>query len=95
MGVFPHRCVKCNEPTEPPNKRRTVYWHHPAVYVLLLVYVIVYIIVAVIVRKTAKIDPGSVTSIGTSEAVDRDRLDRGMFGGSRCPDRALAGVDSG
>jgi len=55
---FPHRCVKCNEPTEPPNKRRKVYWHHPAVYVLLLVYVIVYIIVAVIVRKAAKIDPG-------------------------------------
>ena len=57
-AAFPHRCVKCNEPTEPPNKRRKVYWHHPAVYVLLLVYVIVYIIVAVIVRKTVKIDPG-------------------------------------
>ncbi len=57
-AVFPHRCVKCNESTAPPHKTRKVYWHHPAVYVLLLVYVIVYIIVAVIVRKTAQIDPG-------------------------------------
>jgi len=55
---FPDRCVKCNAPTEPPNKVRKVYWHHPAIYVLFFLYAIVYVIVALIVRKTAKIDPG-------------------------------------
>lgn len=55
---FPHRCVKCNEPSEQPQKLRKIYWHHPAVYLLLLGYAILYIIVAVIVRRKAEIDPG-------------------------------------
>ena len=57
-ATFPHRCVKCNEPSEPPHKVRKVYWHHPAVYVLLLGYAILYIIVALIVRRSAEINPG-------------------------------------
>ncbi len=55
---LPQRCVKCNAPVDEPGRIRRVYWHHPSIYLLLLVYVIVYVIVAAIMRKTAEIDPG-------------------------------------
>ena len=56
-AALPPRCVKCNaEPLE-PTKRRTVYWHHPGIYLLLLVNLLVYAVVAAIVRKTVKIFP--------------------------------------
>ena len=57
-GDLPDRCVKCNEPADEPTKTRTVYWHHPGFYVVLLVNVFVYAIVALIVRKKAKVSPG-------------------------------------
>ena len=57
-GSLPHRCVKCNEPAAEPTKTRKVYWHHPALYLLVLGYALLYIIVALIVRKTAEINPG-------------------------------------
>ena len=57
-AAFPRRCVKCNEPSEEPHKLRKVYWHHPAVYLLLLGYAILYIIVALIVRRTMEVNPG-------------------------------------
>ena len=57
-ATFPHRCVKCNEPSEPPNKVHKVYWHHPAIYILVFGYVILYIIVALIARRSAEINPG-------------------------------------
>ena len=55
---FPHRCVKCNEPSEIPHRVRKVYWHHPAVFVLLFGFAPLYVIVALIVRRTLKINPG-------------------------------------
>jgi hypothetical protein len=55
---LPPRCVKCNEPAHEPTKRRTLYWHHPALYILILVQIIVYFIVALIVRKSIVIEPG-------------------------------------
>jgi len=57
-ATFPHRCVKCNEPSQPPHKVRKVYWHHPAIYILVFGYAILYIIVALIVRRSAQINPG-------------------------------------
>lgn len=57
-AAFPHRCVKCNEPSVEPHKMRKVYWHHPGLYLLFLLYVFIYIVVALIVRKKAEIDPG-------------------------------------
>ena len=57
-ATFPHRCVKCNEPSQPPHKVRKVYWHHPAIYILVFGYAILYIIVALIVRRSAEINPG-------------------------------------
>jgi hypothetical protein len=57
-ATLPHRCVKCNEPAETPLKRQTLYWHHPAIYLLLLFWIIIYVIVAAIARKTLKLDVG-------------------------------------
>jgi hypothetical protein len=57
-AALPDRCVKCNEPADVPTKARKVYWHHPALYVLLLINVIIYAIVGAIVRKRATVAPG-------------------------------------
>ena len=48
---LPHRCVKCNEPTDDGQMKRKLYWHHPAVYLALIVNVLVYAIIAVCCRK--------------------------------------------
>jgi hypothetical protein len=55
---LPHRCVKCNEPAEAPMKRQTLYWHHAAIYLLLLFWIVIYVIVAAIARKTLKLEVG-------------------------------------
>jgi hypothetical protein len=57
-ALLPQRCVKCNEPADEPTKTRKVYYHHPALYLLVFGWAIIYIIVALIVRKTAEINPG-------------------------------------
>jgi len=54
-GTLPHRCVKCNQPAEPLPKPVTIYWHHPAIYLLILVNALIYIIVGVIARKKARL----------------------------------------
>jgi hypothetical protein len=50
-ATLPHRCVKCNAPPAEPAKTRTIYWHHPAIYLVILVNIIIYAIVAYAVRK--------------------------------------------
>lgn len=57
-GDLPNRCVKCNDAAEEPTRRRTLYWHHPGFYVVLLINIIAYVIVALIARKKAKLSPG-------------------------------------
>jgi hypothetical protein len=57
-GDLPNRCVKCNEAAEEPTRTRTLYWHHPGFYVVLLINIIAYVIVALIARKKAKVSPG-------------------------------------
>jgi hypothetical protein len=56
---LPPRCVKCNEPADQPTKERTVYWAHPALYLLLLIVgPLIMGIIYVIVRKKADVNPG-------------------------------------
>lgn len=55
---LPPRCVKCNAPAAGRLKQRTVYWHQPWVYVLVLLNVLIYLVVALILRKRAKVAPG-------------------------------------
>jgi hypothetical protein len=57
-AALPARCVKCNGEVDEPTKLRTVYWHHGAIYLLLLVNLLIFLIVALAVRKKAVIAPG-------------------------------------
>jgi hypothetical protein len=66
---LPDRCVKCNEPAAPPSKPRRVYWHHWAVYLVLLLNLLIYAIVALIVRKKAVVAPGLCARHKTRRAV--------------------------
>ncbi len=49
---LPDRCIKSNEPTQ-SRLKRALYWHHPALYLLILLHILIYIVVALIVRKSA------------------------------------------
>jgi hypothetical protein len=51
---FPDRCVKCNQPAEDKRLKRQLFWHHPALYVLIVFPgLLIYAIVAICVRKRA------------------------------------------
>lgn len=65
---LPPRCVKCNAPAEAPIKTRTYYWHHPALYLLVLPGLLIYAIVALIVRKKA------ILHLGLCDAHRKKRL---------------------
>lgn len=54
-AVFPDRCVYCNDSANGYRLKRTYYWHHPALYLLILTPfapLILYIIVALFARKS-------------------------------------------
>lgn len=57
LAVLPPRCVRCNQPASKRLLRR-LYWHHPALYLLLLVGLCFYLIPALIVRKKAVVEIG-------------------------------------
>lgn len=54
QAPLPDRCVKSNQPANRRLKRK-LYWHHPAVYLVILAHILIYAIVAFIVRKKATI----------------------------------------
>src|SRR5688572_33369007 len=54
---LPKRCIKCNAPASELLKRK-LQWHHPALYLLIVVSILVYVIVACVVRKTATVNLG-------------------------------------
>ena len=56
-AVLPLRCVKCNVFTT-GRLTRKYSWHHPALYLIVLVAVLVYAIVAGILRKRATVEVG-------------------------------------
>jgi len=66
---LPDRCVKCNKPAAPPTKPRRVYWHHWAIYLVVLINILIYAIVALIVRKKAVVAPGLCAWHKTRRAV--------------------------
>ena len=55
---FPDRCVKCNAPADGYRLRRTLYWHNPLLFLLILIAVLLYFIVAIIVRKNMRVEFG-------------------------------------
>ncbi|HWB12342.1 MAG TPA: hypothetical protein VG826_24160 [Pirellulales bacterium] len=50
---LPDRCIRCNAPANGRRLRRTLYWHHPLLWLIVLVSPLIYIIVALIVRQKA------------------------------------------
>lgn len=79
---FPDRCVKCNAPANGFKLKRTLYWHHPAIYLLILCNLLVLLIVSLIVRKKA------VLHIGLCEAHRKER----SLGIIICTSGILAGI---
>lgn len=56
--ILPDFCVKCGEPAAGYRVKRTLYWHAPGWYLLLVVGVIFYIIAAVVVQQKATVRVG-------------------------------------
>jgi len=56
--AFPHRCVKCNQPTGGQTLRRRLAWHPGWVFLLILAGLLFYVIVALIVRKSMTVRVG-------------------------------------
>lgn len=57
MARLPDRCVKTNEPTI-ARLNQKLFWHHPAIYLSILVNLIIYIVLANILGHRAKIEVG-------------------------------------
>jgi hypothetical protein len=55
---LPDICVKTNEPTNGLYLRRRMHWHHPAIFLLILINLILYAVVALILQKKATVDVG-------------------------------------
>jgi hypothetical protein len=51
--VFPDRCVRCNESAGTFRLKRTLYWAHPLIYLLILCNLLILLIVYLIIRKKA------------------------------------------
>jgi GYF domain 2 len=56
--VFPDRCVKCNESAGGFRLKRTLYWAHPAYWLIFIVSRLIWVIVYLIVRKKAVVHIG-------------------------------------
>src|SRR5262249_32192298 len=52
---LPPLCVKCGAPANGKPLVKTFYWHHPALYLVILAGVLIYAIVAIVVRKSIKV----------------------------------------
>lgn len=54
-AALPNRCLKCNQPAT-TRLNRTLQWHSPGWYLLLLFNLLIYLVAAMIVRKTAGVE---------------------------------------
>ena len=57
VGGVPDRCVVCNGPAV-KKIRKKLFWHHPALYILIPMGLIIYLIVAMAVRKMVIVNLG-------------------------------------
>jgi hypothetical protein len=57
-ATLPQWCIKCNAPTNGLVLKRKLNWHHPAIYLILLVALLIYLIVAMVLRKSATVEIG-------------------------------------
>jgi len=92
---LPSRCVKCNAPADPPTKERTMYWVHPAVYLLLLAGALILLIVYLIVRKKAEVNPGLCEAHKKSRAMAIAGAWLACLGGLFCLFAGIGGNSGG
>ena len=52
---LPDQCVKCNAPAHGFKLKRKLSWHHPALYVIILVAWIIYLVLAMALSKRATV----------------------------------------
>ena len=57
-SALPDRCIKSNEPAYGRRLKRSLSWHHPAIFLAVLVSPMIYIILALVLRKQATIYVG-------------------------------------
>jgi len=50
QAELPPICVKTNEPSA-RNIKRKYYWHHPSVFLAILINILIYVILALVLRK--------------------------------------------
>ena len=50
-SVLPPACIRCNAPADGPPMWRTIYWHHPALFLLIAAGILVYAVAALVIRK--------------------------------------------
>ncbi len=55
---LPDRCVKCDAPANGFRLTRRLSWHHPALFLLLLLAWLLYLILALVLRKQATVALG-------------------------------------
>lgn len=55
---LPPRCIICNAEAATPIKQKTMYWHSPWLYFLILLNILIYAFIAIFVRKKTKVSPG-------------------------------------
>jgi hypothetical protein len=48
-------CIRCGQPANGKPVSKMYYWHHPAIYLVILAGVLIYVIVAMVVRKGMKV----------------------------------------
>jgi hypothetical protein len=53
---LPDRCIRCNTTSDLRRIKRTLHWHHPAIFLTILAGLLVYVIVALVVRKRAGVE---------------------------------------
>jgi hypothetical protein len=55
---LPPRCIICNAEAVIPVKQKTLYWHSPWLYLLILLNILIYAFVALLARRKTRVSPG-------------------------------------
>jgi hypothetical protein len=54
-AILPPPCIRCGAPADGKPVEKTLYWHHPAIYLAILAGVLIYVILAMVLRKSIKV----------------------------------------
>lgn len=90
---LPPRCIICNAEAVMPIKQKTMYWHSPWLYFLILINILIYAFIAIFVRKKTKVSPGYCKAHRSSQEKENIFIS-GWFS-SVCVRRDIVGGESG